>query len=129
KPRREAVRPGWHHPVGTGHAREMQPLQRASPVRGHGPTPTKPRREAVLPGWHYPVETGHARECNHTSVLALFVGMAHSYQGEKRSVLAGTILWERAMPVKCNHTSVQALVVGMDASYPAKAGNCARVRA
>ncbi|WP_265332972.1 hypothetical protein [Pseudomonas saudiphocaensis] len=39
-------------------------------------------------------------KCNHTNVQAVFVGMAHSYQGEKLSVLAGTILWERAMPVK-----------------------------
>src|SRR5690606_11240396 len=34
KPRREAVRPGWHYPVGTGHAREVQPHQRADCVRG-----------------------------------------------------------------------------------------------
>src|SRR5690606_30733354 len=82
KPRREAVRPGWHYPVGTGHAREVQPHQRASPVRGHGP---------LLPS-----------------------------QGGKLSALAGTILWERAMPVKCNHTSVQTVFV----VWPSPTGGC-----
>src|SRR5690606_40019626 len=41
-------------------------------------------------------------------------------QGEKLSALAGTTLWERAMPVKCNHSSVQALFVGMGPLLPSQ---------
>src|SRR5690554_6500507 len=96
-------------PVGTGHAREVQPHQRADPVRGHGPLlPSQGEKLSALAGttlW----ERAMPVKCNHSSVQALFVGMGPLLpsQGEKLTSLAGTILWERAMPEKCNHTNVQ----------------------